>query len=137
MKWILIDAKSGKQIELGSKVTARGAHSEPAIITSFEPPRHKGSTGRVYLRFENGATGQYFPSVIGAKVICSDLCTFQWIKIEIDGEDEIFYVNCDLEIEEAKKALRENGLQAAPIWVGDPETIDCYANGMTLFAEVE
>ena len=43
-------------------ITFRG---EPVTLLHITPPHKPSSSGRVYVQYENGATGEYFPSVIG------------------------------------------------------------------------
>lgn len=59
----LINDKTGLEVSIGDKaVTFRG---EAVTITGFEPPRHSGSTGKVYVTYdEDGRRGGYYPSVI-------------------------------------------------------------------------
>jgi len=38
-----------------------------ATVTGGRPPHTENSTGRIYVRFENGVTGEFFPHVVGAK----------------------------------------------------------------------
>ena len=42
---------------------------EPAIILGFTKPHKPSSTGRVYVEFIGGGTGEYFPSVIDTEWI--------------------------------------------------------------------
>jgi hypothetical protein len=65
----LYDNKTGKEFKAGDKIICfRG---EEYVITSFQPPKHSGSTGRVYVKPE-GADGDrysqgYYPSVFDAE----------------------------------------------------------------------
>lgn len=73
---ILVDEKTGAPIAIGDVVkTFRG---EKVRVTGFKAPTHSGSTGRVYvqpLELKEGFIGlpgfnrEYFPSVIGAKIV--------------------------------------------------------------------
>lgn len=62
----LVDEHTCDEIPIGSKrKTFRG---EEVVVKDFEPPKHSGSTGRVYVTFKSGSAS-YFPSVIGAKIV--------------------------------------------------------------------
>lgn len=57
-------ANDGTALKIGDKVeTFRG---EKAEVRGMYQPHHPGSTGRVFLKFEDGSEGEYFPSVIHA-----------------------------------------------------------------------
>jgi hypothetical protein len=65
----LVDEATGRELKVGETVTTfRG---EKMILTGGQPPRHEGSSGRVYLcppgarRFTN--TAEFYPGVINAK----------------------------------------------------------------------
>lgn len=61
----LVNEETLQTIELGSKLeTFRG---EKCTLLSGTPPHKPSSTGRVYVEFEDGTKGEYFPSVIGLK----------------------------------------------------------------------
>jgi hypothetical protein len=64
----LIDELTGKELVIGQVVeTSRG---EKTILTGFKEPHKPSSTGRVYVKAEGAQYGnEYFPSVIGAKII--------------------------------------------------------------------
>ena len=51
---------------------------EPAIILGFTKPHKPSSTGRVFVEFIGGGTGEYFPSVIDT----------EWIEREDQGNYE-------------------------------------------------
>ena len=58
-------AQDGTPLRIGAQVsTFRG---EKAEVRGMYQPHHPGSTGRVFLRFEDGSEGEYFPSVINAQ----------------------------------------------------------------------
>lgn len=38
---------------------------EPVPLFHIMPPHKPSSSGRVYVQYEDGATGEYYPSVIG------------------------------------------------------------------------
>lgn len=60
--WVLVD-QVGKPVRVGDKAqTFRG---DPVTITGGRPPKHMGSTGRIW-----GAFGEFFPSV----------CSMKWEK---------------------------------------------------------
>lgn len=53
----------GKEATVGMEVTSfRG---EKAKLISWTEPHKPSSSGRVYVEWENGSTGECFPSVIG------------------------------------------------------------------------
>lgn len=64
----LVDAETGSTICDGAvRESFRG---ERYVITGGEPPRHEGSTGRVYVYLEadyetRACEREYFPSVFG------------------------------------------------------------------------
>lgn len=67
----LINIETGKEIKVGDVViTFRGEFAE---LLSFTSPHKPSSTGRVYIQSFNNesslARREYFPSVIGAKII--------------------------------------------------------------------
>lgn len=54
-----------KPAVVGQKVVSfRG---EKAKLISWTPPHKPSSTGRVYIKFEDGNQQEYFPSVIGGE----------------------------------------------------------------------
>ena len=58
-------AQDGTALRIGAQVdTFRG---EKATVLAMYQPHHPGSTGRVFLRFEDSSEGEYFPNVINAK----------------------------------------------------------------------
>lgn len=60
---ILID-KNGKELHIGDKLkTFRG---EKVTLIGMTKPHKPSSTGRVFVWFTNGTTGEYYPSVVGA-----------------------------------------------------------------------
>ena len=62
----LVDA-AGKEIADGAAlVTFRG---EPVTLTGRRKPQHRGSTGRIYVRYANGSTGEFYPSVCGLEFV--------------------------------------------------------------------
>lgn len=64
----LVDSKTGQDIPLGSdRKTFRG---EDVKVLDFTPPKHEGSTGRVYVEFAGkGWKQEFFPSVVNAKIV--------------------------------------------------------------------
>ena len=55
----------GKEATVGMEVTSfRG---EKAKLLSWTEPHKTSSSGRVYVEWEDGATGEYFPSVFNGK----------------------------------------------------------------------
>lgn len=63
----LIKETTGEEVKTGEVV--HDFRGKAAIVTGGAQPRHKGSTGRVYVREmnEQGFTGEYYPSVYGLK----------------------------------------------------------------------
>ena len=64
----LVSIETGNEIKMGSP--AKTFRGEDVIVMGFSAPRHPGSTGKVYCQ-EVGASyqSQWFPSVIGAKIV--------------------------------------------------------------------
>ena len=65
----LINEETGKEIQIGELVTCfRG---NEYILVSFTEPHKPSSTGRVYVApaHGEGMRREYFPSVVGAKII--------------------------------------------------------------------
>lgn len=54
----------------------------------------------------------------------------QWISID----DVVYPIDTDEEIAEAQAAMRAADLKEADVYVGDPDSPDCYKNGRKLFA---
>ena len=65
----LVDEKTGKTIEIDTEV--RDFRGNTWILTDWTAPRSEPSSGHVYLR-DGGTTAEYYPSVIGAKIIPVD-----------------------------------------------------------------
>lgn len=61
-----------------------------------------------------------------------------WITIETDPNlsPEIYPVDTVEEIAVAVVALKDAGHDQAPVYVGDPDSPDCYRNGQIVFAAV-
>jgi len=49
-------------------------------------------------------------------------------------DEEVYTLATDSDYVEAKAALGEAGLVSTPVYVGDPDDPDSYANGQILFA---
>ncbi len=64
---ILVHAATDLPIAIGDK--CRTFRGETVEVTGMREPHHEGSTGRVYVKDEDGHTGEYFPGVIDAKWI--------------------------------------------------------------------
>lgn len=69
----LVEANTVEVIEVGMRrKTSRG---EIVTVSGLQPPRYAGSNGRVYVVSytadgpANGWTAEYYPSVIGAKIV--------------------------------------------------------------------
>jgi hypothetical protein len=61
--------KKGEEVKIYDIVTGHNFHKNGEVL-HIEKPRHGGSTGRVYISYDSGATQSgYFPSVIDAKWI--------------------------------------------------------------------
>ena len=58
---ILIHSATGQPVKLGDAV--RDFRGDPAKVTSWELPRHSGSTGRVYVVTPEGWIQGYYPAV--------------------------------------------------------------------------
>ena len=59
--------------------------------------------------------------------------------IVIDNKDdraysEIYEIDTEAGLSAARAALRNAGIESAPVWVGDSDSPDTYKNGQTLFA---
>ena len=66
--YILVD-KDGNEVKRGAKLTTfRG---ESCTLENFYPPRHTGSTGRVFVNL-NGNTYEFYPSVVNCKIVKLD-----------------------------------------------------------------
>ena len=57
----------------------------------------------------------------------------QWISLN----DTVYFLDTDEEYLEAKAALNASGRPSVPVYVGDPDTPECYKNGQILFADDE
>lgn len=63
----LINEKTGLEIKIGEMVeTFRGERVE---LISFQAGRHAGSTGRVVVALSPSCEAEYYPGVIGAKIV--------------------------------------------------------------------
>ena len=63
-KWKLVDAKTGADIALPCE--RKDFRGDTVKVTGFAPPRHEGSTGRVYI-----GGGEFFPNLVGAKIVAA------------------------------------------------------------------
>lgn len=62
----LVYDETGKEVQVGD--VAKTFRDEVVTVTGVEEPRHSGSTGRVYVKFDGAdRSREFFPSVIGAK----------------------------------------------------------------------
>lgn len=71
----LLHKKTGAEILTGSTVT--DFRGEQWKVAGFEPPRHDGSTGRVYLvqwddPDKEPTKAEFYPGVIDAEIITLD-----------------------------------------------------------------
>lgn len=65
--YVLVDKTTQEAIMPNTmRKTFRG---EWVTVESWEAPKHMGSTGRVYVKSEEGTQAGYYPSVIGAEFI--------------------------------------------------------------------
>jgi hypothetical protein len=65
MGYRLVHKDTRKPVYTGALLkTFRG---EPVVLESNEPPRHSGSTGRVYCRDEDGHLNGWYPGVVGCE----------------------------------------------------------------------
>ncbi len=62
----LINSKSKKEIKIGDK--AKTFRGEKVVVIGMTPPRHSGSTGRVYVQ-TGDMRREFFPSV----------CNMEWV----------------------------------------------------------
>ncbi len=66
---ILINTETKRIVAVGDKLqTFRG---EPVVVTGWQPPRHIGSTGRIYVTPEGypAEFQAFFPSVCGCEIV--------------------------------------------------------------------
>lgn len=54
-----------------------------------------------------------------------------------NGDGTVYPTDTAAEVEIAARALAENGERSARVYVGDPDSPDCYANGQTVYAADE
>jgi len=64
---ILVFEKSHLPIQTGEVVNL--GNGRVATVTGGRSPHTEASSGRIYVRFDNGVTSEYFPNVVGAKWI--------------------------------------------------------------------
>jgi hypothetical protein len=62
---ILVWAKSHFPVQTGEVVNLRDG--DIATVTGGRAPHTEASSGRIYVRYANGVTSEYFPNVVGAK----------------------------------------------------------------------
>ena len=69
LKLVLVE--SGRVIEVGDRLP--DFRGDMVTVQGMTPPRHSGSTGRVYV-LPDGSTmrREFFPSVIGAAWVAAD-----------------------------------------------------------------
>ena len=59
--------EDGSEVSIGERVyTFRGGLVE---ITDFQAPHKPSSTGRVYVKYADGSTREFFPDVVGCKIV--------------------------------------------------------------------
>jgi len=63
----LVHLATGLEVQRGEVVT--DFRGDRATVTSWEAPRHSGSTGRVYVEAEAGYNQGFYPSVFNLKWI--------------------------------------------------------------------
>ena len=63
----LVRETTGQPIKTGEVV--HDFNGKAAYVTGWAPPKHSGSTGRVYVKemSDQGFSGEYYPSVYGLK----------------------------------------------------------------------
>lgn len=66
----LIHSQTKQELQQGDLVTT--CRGDCATLIDARPPTHAGSTGRVWVRFEDGTQREFFPSVIHAKFISDE-----------------------------------------------------------------
>lgn len=54
--------------EIANGETVTDFRGDTWTLAGFAPPRHAGSTGRVYLKDAEGHEAEYFPGVINARI---------------------------------------------------------------------
>lgn len=64
----LIRKDTGEEVTEEFTTTARG-DTEKVKVTGYSAPHKLGSTGRVFVRDENGVTEGFFPSVFGLEIV--------------------------------------------------------------------
>jgi len=64
--WKLVFTRSGDPVPIGHTFHHAG---ETCIVTDFDPPRHEGSTGRVYVKTKEFGEVGYYPQVFGTKIV--------------------------------------------------------------------
>lgn len=62
----LINEKTGEEILMNTEVA--DFRGDPLTVVGFAAPHKPSSTGRVYVT-KNGMSREFFPSVIGAKIV--------------------------------------------------------------------
>lgn len=63
----LIKDNDGSEVSIGQRIlTFRG---ELVEILDFTAPHKPSSTGRVYVKFADGSTREFFPSVVGCSIV--------------------------------------------------------------------
>ena len=66
-EWVLVWAESGERVRKGDPA---GGEFENWTVNGGAPPRHEGSTGKVWISSgQGGSVREYYPSVIKAKWI--------------------------------------------------------------------
>ena len=66
-KFKLVKSDDGSEVVSGQRVqTFRG---ELVVVESFRDPQHAGSTGKVWVRNAIGSNMEFYPSVIGCKIV--------------------------------------------------------------------
>lgn len=63
---VLVHETTGETVKRGDAV--KSFRNESFVLCSWTPPKHAGSTGRIYVRAKGdrvGTSREYFPSVCG------------------------------------------------------------------------
>lgn len=74
----LVDIKTGRELGIGDKLQTQ---KQTVTLLGMSRPHKPESTGRVFIEFPDGTTGEYFPSVVNA--------TWEWVKERTDERTDI------------------------------------------------
>ena len=65
--WVLVDEETGSLVVNGD--VRKDFRGEKATVTGFAPPRHPGSTGRIYVERSESYSSECYPSVFNCKIV--------------------------------------------------------------------